>query len=398
MQLPRIYFDNSATTPVDPRVRDAMWPWFFEKPGNAASRTHPFGWEAEDAVEHARAQVAQLLAVAPHTLVFTSGATEAINLALKGVFAAAPAHAGKHFVVAKTEHKAVLDTCRRICQWGGELTLVDVQPNGVVCLDRLEEAIRPDTVLVAVMWANNETGVIQPVAQIGELCARREILFFCDATQAVGKIPVNPEAVGVHLLACSAHKMYGPKGVGALYICPHPRVHLVPLIDGGGHERGLRSGTLNVPGIVGFGQAAAIAQDEMPAEAKRLAALRDRLEQGFLQLPQVWVNGAGAPRLPHMCNISFRFVEAESLLMSFNRYIAVSTGSACTSATMEPSHVLRAMGLSADDAHAAIRFSLGRFNTRQEVDFAIETVSEAVRQYRQTSPMWQLFQQGMLES
>ncbi len=391
----RIYFDNNATTPVDPRVVEAMLPWFFEKPGNAASRTHPFGWEAEDAVAQGRAQVASLIGAEPEEIAFTSGATEAVNLALKGVFEAWQSK-GKHFVTVKTEHKAVLDTCKRIRKWGGEVTLVDVQPDGVVDLDRLEAAIRPDTVLVAVMWANNETGVIQPVAEIGALCARHEVLFFSDATQAVGKIPVNPKEAGVHLMACSAHKMYGPKGVGALYVCRQPRIRLAPLIDGGGHERGLRSGTLNVPGIVGFGQAAAIARAEQDAEAERLRQLRDRLEAGLTRLPQVRVNGAGAPRLPHVSNVMFRYIDAEALLMSFNRYVAVSTGSACTSATLEPSHVLRAMGLSEDEAHASVRFSLGRFNTADEVEYAIEAVSEGVAQLRAESPMWQMFEQGIL--
>lgn len=391
----RIYFDNNATTPVDPRVLEAMLPWFFERPGNAASRTHPFGWEAEEAVAQGRAQVASLIGAEPEEIVFTSGATEAINLALKGVFEAWQSK-GKHFITVKTEHKAVLDTCRRIRKWGGEVSLVDVQPNGVVDLDQLEAAIRPDTVLVAVMWANNETGVIQPVAEIGAICARHDVLFFSDATQAVGKIPVNPKEAGVHLMACSAHKMYGPKGVGALYVCRQPRIRLAPLIDGGGHERGMRSGTLNVPGIVGFGQAAAIAEAERDAEARRLQQLRDRLEAGLTRLPEVYVNGAGAPRLPHVSNMMFRYVDAEAMLMSFNRYVAVSTGSACTSATLEPSHVLRAMGLGEDDAHASIRFSLGRFNTSDEVEYAIEAVSEGVAQFRAASPMWQMFQQGIL--
>ncbi|RMD73961.1 MAG: aminotransferase class V-fold PLP-dependent enzyme, partial [Bacteroidetes bacterium] len=338
-----------------------------------------------------RARVAALLGAEPDEIVFTSGATEAINLALKGVFEAWQVK-GRHFITVKTEHKAVLDTCRRIRKWGGEVTLLDVRPDGLVDLDRLEAAIRPDTVMVAVMWANNETGVIQPIAEIGAICARHDVLFFSDATQAVGKIPVQPKAAGVHLLACSAHKMYGPKGVGALYVTRQPRIRLAPLIDGGGHERGLRSGTLNVPGIVGFGQAAAIALAERDAEAARLQQLRDRLEAGLTQLPEVYVNGAGAPRLPHVSNLMFRYVDAEAMLMSFNRYVAVSTGSACTSATLEPSHVLRAMGLSDDDAHASIRFSLGRFNTADEVEYVIEAVSEGVAQFRAESPMWQMFQ------
>ncbi len=391
----RIYFDNNATTPVDPRVVEAMLPWFFDRPGNAASRTHPFGWEAEEAVEQGRAQVAALIGAEPEEIAFTSGATEAINLALKGVFEAWQSK-GKHFVTVKTEHKAVLDTCRRIRKWGGEVTLVDVRPNGVVDLDQLEAAIRPDTVLVAVMWANNETGVIQPVAEIGAICARHDVLFFSDATQAVGKIPVNPEEAGVHLMACSAHKMYGPKGIGALYVRRQPGIRLAPLIDGGGHERGLRAGTLNVPAIVGFGQAAAIARAERDAEAERLRQLRDRLEAGLTRLPEVRVNGAGAPRLPHVSNVMFRYVDAEDLLMSFNRYVAVSTGSACTSASLQPSHVLRAMGLSEDEAHASIRFSLGRFNTAEEVAYAIEAVSEGVAWFRAESPLWQMFQQGVL--
>ncbi len=390
----RIYFDNNATTPVDPRVIEAMLPWFFEKPGNAASRTHPFGWEAEEAVDRSRQQVATLIGAEPEAIVFTSGATEAINLALKGVFEARRQRT-PHFVVAKTEHKAVLDTCRRICKQGGACTWIDVDGHGRVDLEQLEAAIRPDTALVAVMWANNETGVLQPVNQIGAICARHGVLFFCDATQAVGKMPVDVSAAGVHLMAFSAHKMYGPKGVGALYVQPRVRASLVPLIDGGGHERGLRAGTLNVPGIVGFGQAAAIAAGEMDRDAAHTRSLRDRLEAALLQLPEVRVNGGGAPRLPHVSNMAFRFVEAEAMLMSFNRYIAVSTGSACTSAHMEPSHVLRAMGLSEDDAHASVRFSLGRFNTAEEVDFVVEAVREGVAQFRAENPLWLMHRQGV---
>ncbi len=390
-----IYLDHNATTPCDPRVVEAMLPYFTEKFGNAASRSHEFGWVAEEAVDYAREQVAALIEVDPREVIFTSGATESDNLALKGAFEMY-ARKGKHLITVKTEHKAVLDSCRRIEKMGGEVTYLDVDAQGMIDLKALEDAIRPDTVMVAVMWANNETGVIQPMKEIGEICARHGVLFFSDATQAVGKIPVKPKEVGVHLMAMSAHKMYGPKGVGALFVNRKaPRVKVTAQIDGGGHERGMRSGTLNVPGIVGFGAAAEIARKEMDEEMKRLSRLRDRLEQGLLKLEETYVNGNPASRMPHVTNISFKHVEGEGLMMTFNKEIAVSSGSACTSASLEPSYVLIAMGLGDDLAHSSIRFSLGRFTTEEEIDYAIEAVAKGVNHMRDLSPIWEMYKEGI---
>ncbi len=390
-----IYLDNNATTPCDPRVVEAMLPYFTEKFGNAASRSHEFGWVAEEAVDYAREQVAALIETDAREVIFTSGATESDNLALKGAFEMY-ARKGKHIITVKTEHKAVLDSCRRIEKMGGEVTYLDVDHQGMIDLEALEAAIRPDTIMVAVMWANNETGVIQPMKEIGEICARHGVLFFSDATQAVGKIPVKPKEVGVHLMAMSAHKMYGPKGVGALFVNRKaPRVKVTAQMDGGGHERGMRSGTLNVPGIVGFGQAAEIARKEMAEEAQRLSRLRDRLEQGLLKLEETYVNGNPDSRMPHVTNISFKHVEGEGLMMTFNKEIAVSSGSACTSASLEPSYVLIAMGLGDDLAHSSIRFSLGRFTTEEEVDYAIEAVSKGVNHMRELSPIWEMYKEGI---
>ncbi len=393
-----IYLDYNATTPTDPRVVEAMIPYFYERPGNAASRSHAFGWMAEEAVDRARSQLAGLLGADPREIIFTSGATESDNLAIKGVFELYR-RKGRHVVTVSTEHKAVLDTCARIEKMGGEVTYLKVDRDGLIDLEALEEAIRPDTVLVSVMWANNETGVIHPMEAIGEICARHGTLLMSDATQAVGKIPVNPRAAGVQLLAFSAHKMYGPKGVGALYISRRqPRVKLAPLLDGGGHELGMRSGTLNVPAIVGFGAAADIAAQEMKDEAARLLALRNRLEESLIaRLEEVYVNGSRQHRLPHVSNLSFRYVDAEGLMMTFNQQLAVASGSACTSASLEPSHVLRAMGLSDDLSQSAIRFSLGRFTTDEEIDIAIKAVCDGVSHLRSLSPVWEMFKEGMLE-
>jgi cysteine desulfurase len=394
-QKRRIYLDNNATTPTDPRVVEAMLPYFFEKHGNAASRNHPFGWEAEDAVDTAREQIAQLLGVDDKEIIFTSGATESDNLAIKGVFEMY-ARKGNHIITLETEHKAVLDACKRVEKLGGEVTYLKVKGDGLVDLAELEAAIRPTTILISVMFANNETGVIQPMKAIGEMCEKHGVLFMSDATQAVGKIPVHPRELGIHLLAFTAHKMYGPKGVGALYVSrKKPRVKVTAQMDGGGHERGMRSGTLNVPGIVGFGKAAEIARLEMTEEAVRLAALRDRLETGLMQLEETYINGNTENRMPHVTNISFKHVEGEGLMMTFNQEIGVSSGSACTSASLEPSYVLKALGLGDDLAHSSLRLSLGRFTTEEDVDYAIKTISEGVNHMRDLSPIWEMYKEGI---
>ncbi len=391
-----IYLDNNATTPCDPRVVEAMLPYFYEKPGNAASRNHPFGWVADEAVKQAREQVAQLINVDPREIIFTSGATESDNLALKGVFELYR-RKGAHIITLKTEHKAVLDACGHIEKMGGEATYLDVDADGLIRLEALEAAIRPDTILLSVMWANNETGVIQPMKAIGDICDKHGVLLMSDATQAVGKIPVDPKAVGVHLMAFTAHKMYGPKGVGALYVCRRqPRVRLAPQIDGGGHEQGMRSGTLNVPGIVGFGKAAGLAMQEMEQDAQGLRRLRDKLENALLnEVEQAALNGSRQHRLPHVANITFRHAEAEGVMMAFNQRVALSSGSACTSASVEPSHVLTAMGRSSELAHSSLRFSLGRFNTEEEIDQAIEAVIRGVNKVRGMSPVWEMFKEGI---
>ncbi|MEL6866784.1 MAG: aminotransferase class V-fold PLP-dependent enzyme, partial [Bacteroidota bacterium] len=333
-----IYLDNNATTPCDPRVVDAMVPFFYQHPGNAASRNHPFGWVAEEAVDYARDQIANLINVDGKEIIFTSGATEADNLGIKGVFEMYR-RKGNHIITLTTEHKAVLDTCKKIEKVGGEVTYLEVEPDGRVSLEKLEAAIKDNTILISIMWANNETGVIQPMKEIGEICAKHGVLFMSDATQVVGKIPVDPKALGIHLMAFTAHKMYGPKGVGALFVNrKKPRVKVTAQMDGGGHERGMRSGTLNVPGIVGFGKAAEIAAKEMEGEMKRLEVLRDKLEKAFMdQVEEVYINGSKEHRMPHVTNLSFKHVEGEGLMMTFNQEIAVSSGSACTSASLEPS-------------------------------------------------------------
>ncbi|MBK8391053.1 MAG: IscS subfamily cysteine desulfurase [Saprospiraceae bacterium] len=390
-----IYLDNNATTPCDPRVVEAMIPYFYEVPGNAASRNHPFGWQAEEAVDYAREQVAALINADPKEIIFTSGATESDNLALKGVFEMYSSK-GNHIITTKTEHKAVLDSCQKIEKMGGSVTYLDVRNDGLVDLADLEAAITDKTIMVSIMWANNETGVIQPMKEIGEICKRKGILFMSDATQAVGKIPVDPRAVGVHLLAFTGHKMYGPKGVGALYVSrKNPRVKVTAQMDGGGHERGMRSGTLNVPGIVGFGKAAKIAKEEMASDTARVSKLRDRLEKSLMELEETYINGNVEHRMPHVTNISFKHVEGEGLMMTFNQNIAVSSGSACTSASLEPSYVLVALGLGDDLAHSSIRFSLGRFTTDEEVDIAIEMLKKGVNHMRELSPIWEMYKEGV---
>jgi cysteine desulfurase len=392
----KVYLDNNATTPTDPRVVEAMLPYFYENPGNASSRNHPFGWVAEEAVDYAREQIATLINVDPKEIIFTSGATESDNLALKGVFEMYK-RKGNHIITLKTEHKAVLDACNKIEKMGGEVTYLDVNREGLVDLAELEAAIKPTTILVSIMWANNETGVIQPMKEIGEICAKHGVLFMSDATQAVGKIPVDPKETGVHLMAFTSHKMYGPKGVGALFVNrKKPRVKVTSQMDGGGHERGMRSGTLNVPGIVGFGKAAEIARLEMDQDAKRLSVLRDKLESALkANMEEVYVNGSTEHRMPHVTNVSFKHVEGEGLMMTFNQNIAVSSGSACTSASLEPSYVLMALGLGDDLAHSSIRFSLGRFTTEEDVDYAIESVTKGVNHMRDLSPIWEMYKEGV---
>jgi cysteine desulfurase len=386
-----VYLDHNATTPCDPRVVEAMTPYFTEMFGNAASRHHRFGWQAEEAVNIARLQLATLIGADSTEIVFTSGATEAVNLALKGVF---EMYAGKgnHIITVATEHRAVIDTCRHLEKLGAELSFLGVNNQGLINLDELEAAIRPNTVLIAVMYANNETGVVQPVREIGQIAHKHGILFFTDATQAIGKVPVNVLADEIDLAACSAHKIYGPKGVGALYVRrKHPRVKLTAQMDGGGHERGMRSGTLNVTGIVGFGRAGELCMHEMQVESNRLAILRDKLEKAVMGLEGTQVNGSVKHRLPHVSNISFNYTDSEALMTAVNKYIAVSSGSACTSASPEPSHVLMAMGLNEEQAHSSIRFALGRSTTEEQMDFCIKEVSKAVLQLRETSPLWESF-------
>ncbi len=391
-----IYLDNNATTPTDPRVVEAMLPFYTQHFGNAASRNHPFGWVAENAVDKARQQIASLIKADPREIIFTSGATEADNLGLKGVFEMY-ARKGNHIITLKTEHKAVLDSCKKLEKQGAQITYLDVKADGLVDLQELEKAITDKTILVSIMWANNETGVIQPMKEIGDLCASKGVLFMSDATQAVGKIPVDPKAVGVHLMAFTGHKMYGPKGVGALFVNrKNPRVKVTSQQDGGGHERGMRSGTLNVPGIVGFGKAAELAENEMQAEAERLSKLRDKLEAALVSnLEECYINGNVENRMPHVTNISFKHVEGEGLMMTFNQNIGVSSGSACTSASLEPSYVLIALGLGDDLAHSSIRFSLGRFNTEEEIDRTIKQVSEGVNHMRNLSPIWEMYKEGI---
>ncbi len=384
-----IYLDNHATTQVDPRVLEAMLPYFTEKFGNAASKSHAFGWEAEASVDRAREQVAKLIgASSPREIVFTSGATESDNLAIKGV-AEAYRDKGDHIVTCVTEHKAVLDSCKVLEKHGFQVTYLPVSADGVVDIERLKTALTEQTILISIMAANNEIGTIQPVQEIGRVAKERGILFHSDATQAVGKVPINVEAIGIDLLSLTAHKMYGPKGVGALYVrATKPRVKITPLIDGGGHERGMRSGTLNVAGVVALGKACELSQNEMGAEAERLTALRERLKHAVLdQLEDVRVNGDALQRLPGNMNLSFAYVEGESLMMGLKE-IAVSSGSACTSASLEPSYVLKAIGLEDAMAHASIRFGIGRFNTVDEIDYTVQRVVEEVQRLREISQVY----------
>lgn len=382
LKLP-VYLDNNATTPCDPRVVEAMLPYFTDQFGNAASRNHAFGWAAEEAVEYAREQVAKLIGADPKEVIFTSGATEADNLAIKGVFEMY-ASKGNHIITANTEHKAVLDTCKHIEKLGGEVTYLGVKEDGRIDLEELEAAIKPTTILIAIMYANNEIGVIQPIAEISAIARNNGVLFFSDIVQAAGKIPVDVNKDGLDLAAASGHKMFGPKGVGALYVRrKNPRVKLTAQMDGGGHEKGMRSGTLNVPGIVGFGKAAELARLEMEQDAKRVGLLRDKLEAELLKIEGTHINGSREHRLPNVTNISFRDVQAEALLMGINKSIALSSGSACTSASLEPSYVLKALGLTDDMAYSSLRFSLGRFNTEEEIHFVIEQVKNTVLKQRE---------------
>ena len=381
LKLP-VYLDNNATTPMDPRVLEAMIPYFTEHFGNAASRNHPFGWEAEEAVDYAREQVAKLIGADPKEIIFTSGATEGDNLGIKGVFEMY-ASKGNHIITATTEHKAVLDTCKHIEKLGGEVTYLQVKADGLIDLKELEAAIKPTTILISIMYANNEIGVIQPVKEISSIARKHGVLFFTDSTQAVGKIPVDVNKDGIDIMAFTAHKMYGPKGVGALYVRrKNPRVKVTAQMDGGGHERGMRSGTLNVPGIVGFGKACEICRLDMEEDTKRITLLRDKLETNLLKLEEAYVNGSREHRLPHVTNISFKYVEGEGLLMGFNKNIALSSGSACTSASLEPSYVLKALGLGDDLAHSSLRFGLGRFTTEDQIDYTIKAISETVLKLR----------------
>ncbi len=390
-----VYLDNHATTQMDPRVLTAMLPYFTEKFGNAASRNHSFGWESELAVENARKQIASLIGATPKEIIFTSGATESNNLAIKGVFEMY-AERGNHIITAATEHKAVLDTCKHVEKRGARVTYLPLLQNGLVDLDMLREAITDKTILVSIMYANNEIGVIQNVSEIGRICKERGVLFHTDAVQAVGKVPVDVNKDNIDILSLTGHKIYGPKGVGALYVRrKSPRVQITAQMDGGGHERGMRSGTLNVPGIVGLGEACAIAQREMPQESARMRFLRDKLKDKLESaLDEVYINGTMDSRLPNNLNISFAYVEGESLLMGIND-IAVSSGSACTSATLEPSYVLKALGAGDDIAHSSIRFGLGRFNTEEEVDYAAERVIDVVRKLRELSPLYEMAKEGI---
>jgi cysteine desulfurase len=390
-----IYMDNNATTRTDPRVVEAMLPYFTEKFGNAASRNHSFGWEAEEAVDNAREQIANLIGAGAKEIVFTSGATESNNLAIKGV-ASMYRKKGDHIVTVVTEHKAVLDPCKRLERDGYKVTFLPVDRDGRVSAEQLAAALTDKTILVSIMSANNEIGTLQPIAEIGKLCKQRGILFHTDGVQAVGKVPVNVEAMGIDLLSLSGHKIYGPKGIGALYVRrKDPRVRLDPLIDGGGHERGMRSGTLPVPLIVGLGAACEFCRKEMEGEAKRLLGLRERLQQRITsQLEDVYLNGHPTERLPGNLNLSFAYVEGEALMMGI-KDVAVSSGSACTSASLEPSYVLKALGVGDELAHSSIRFGLGRFNTEQEVDFVADDVVRAVNHLRQMSPLYEMHKQGI---
>lgn len=392
MKLP-IYLDYSATTPVDPRVAAKMIPYLTEHFGNPASRSHAYGWEAETAVEEARGHVAALINADPKEIVWTSGATEGDNLAIKGA-AQFYKGKGKHVITQKTEHKAVLDTCRELERQGFEVTYLDPEQNGIIDMEKFKAAIRPDTILVSIMYVNNEIGVIQPVVEIGEICRAKGIIFHCDAVQAAGKLEIDVQNLKVDLLAMTAHKMYGPKGIGALYIRRKPRVRIEAQIHGGGHERGMRSGTLATHQIVGFGEAARLAKLEMATDNERIHALRDRLWRGLSELEEVYVNGDLERRIPGNLNVSFNFVEGESLIMAI-KDIAVSSGSACTSASLEPSYVLRALGRSDELAHSSIRFTLGKYTTEEEIDYAVDLLKRKVNKLRELSPLWEMYKDGV---
>jgi cysteine desulfurase len=392
MRLP-IYLDYSATTPVDPRVAGKMIPYLTEFFGNAASRSHAFGWKAEEAVEEARGHVAALLNADPKEIVWTSGATEGNNLAIKGA-ANFYKTKGRHLITQKTEHKAVLDTCRELERQGFEVTYLEVEQNGLVDLGKFEAAIRPDTILASIMMVNNEIGVIQPVWEIAEICKKKGVIFHCDAVQGGGRIEIDLQKFKADLLTITAHKMYGPKGIGALYVRRKPRVRIEAQIHGGGHERGFRSGTLATHQIVGFGEAARLAKAEMAAENERIRALRDRLLDGMQDIEEAYVNGDLERRIPHNLNVSFNFVEGESLIMAV-KDLAVSSGSACTSASLEPSYVLRALGRSDELAHSSIRFTLGRFTTREEIDYTINLIRRKVEKLRELSPLWEMHKEGI---
>lgn len=389
LKLP-VYLDYNATTPCDPRVVGAMLPYFTKHFGNAASHDHPFGWEAEEAVNYSREQVAKLIGSDKEEIVFTSGATEADNLALKGVFETYYSK-GSHIITCNIEHKAVLDTCSHLEKRGAEITYLNVKPDGLIDLKKLEDAIKPTTILIAIMYANNEIGTIMPIKEIGAIAKKKGVLFFTDATQAVGKIPIDVHRDNIDLMAFSAHKMYGPKGVGALYVRrKNPRVKLKAQMDGGGHERGMRSGTLNVPGIVGFGKACELCMEEMEHDAKKISVLRDKLENALLKLEGTSVNGTVQYRLPHVSNILFKYAQGDNLMMGINKNVAVSLGSACMSATQEPSYVLKALGLEDEPAHNSLRFSLGRFTTEEETDYAIEQVIKTVNLLKETNTVWSM--------
>ncbi|MGW9063847.1 IscS subfamily cysteine desulfurase [Achromobacter animicus] len=388
-----IYLDYSATTPVDPRVVDAMVPWLYENFGNPASRSHAFGWESEEAVERAREQVAKLVNADPREIVWTSGATESNNLAIKGA-ANFYAERGKHIITVKTEHKAVLDTCRELERQGFEVTYLNVKDNGLIDLEVFKAALRPDTVLVSVMMVNNEIGVIQDVEALGEICREKGIIFHVDAAQATGKVEIDLQKLKVDLMSFSAHKTYGPKGIGALYVRRKPRIRIEAQMHGGGHERGFRSGTLATHQIVGMGEAFRVAREEMGTENERIRMLRDRLWNGLSEIEEVYLNGDMDQRVPHNLNVSFNYVEGESLIMAIKE-LAVSSGSACTSASLEPSYVLRALGRNDELAHSSIRFTLGRFTTEKEVDFAVELIKSRVGKLRDMSPLWEMAKEGI---
>jgi cysteine desulfurase len=392
LNLP-IYLDYNATTPCDPGVVEAMLPYFTHTFGNAASRNHSFGWQAEEAVSYAREQVAQMIGADTSEIIFTSGATESDNLAIKGVFEMYSGK-GSHIITCNIEHKAVLDTCKHLEKKGADITYLKVKESGLIDLTELEAAIKPTTILIAIMYANNEIGTIMPVKEISAIAKKNGVIFFSDATQAVGKIPVDVNKDGIDLLAFSAHKMYGPKGVGALYVRrKNPRVKLSAQVEGGGHERGMRSGTLNVPGIVGFGKACEICLNEMENETARVSKLRDKLQNALLEIEGSLLNGDKEHKLPNVTNISFKHTEGDALMMGLNKNIAVSSGSACTSASLEPSYVLKALGLDDELAHSSIRFSLGRFTTEEEIDYTIDQVIEAVNKSRATSPLWEMYKE-----